>query len=82
VAEQDNRQPVEQRHIDFGQEVVALARKHGFHHLGVDFYGGERWTRVTMTWHEGRHGSESRITFKAEATHHCYEKPVEETPHD
>lgn len=73
----DNRQPVEQRHIDFGREVAALARKHNFRNLNCEFYGGsdgEPWTRVTMHWSEGRHGAASDLTFKAEATHRCPEK--------
>ena len=73
----DNRQPVEQRHIDFGREMVALARKHGVRSIKVEFYGGsvgEPWTRVTADWAEGRHGANSRITFRAEATHHADER--------
>lgn len=75
--EKDSRQPIEQRHLDFGREVVALARQHGIKNFQASFYGGgfnQPWTRVTMNWSDGRHGSSSQITFKAEATHHCAEK--------
>ncbi len=77
MPERDNRQPVEQRHIDFGREVAALARKHGFRNINAEFYGGDdgqRWTKVSMHWNEGRHGEQNRISFRAEATHHCEER--------
>lgn len=76
--EKDNRQPVEQRHIDFGRDIVALARKHAMRSIRVEFYGGqigEPWTRVTMDWSEGRHGAASSLSFKAEAIHRCKENP-------
>lgn len=74
--ERDNRQPIEPRHEAFARAMVAVAREHGFRDLKCDFYGGkegEMWTRVSMAWHEGRHGSQERISMRAEAIHHITE---------
>lgn len=78
MGERDNREPIEQRHVDFARALVALAREHGVRNLTADYYGGgpldnERWTKVHMSWALGRHGDRSRISLRAEAIHHCTE---------
>lgn len=82
MAEQDNREPIEARHVTFAQALVALAREHGVKNVTADFYGGgigdtQRWTKIHLAWSEGRHGDRSRISLRAEAIHHC-----PETAHD
>ena len=71
----DNREPVLKEHFTFGQAVVALARKHGFNHIRVQFYGHDKAGHdiVTMDWSAGRHGTKKHMTFKAEATYRVEE---------
>lgn len=78
MAELDNREPIEPRHIAFARALVALAREHGMRNLTADYYGGGfsdglRWTKIHMSWSEGRHGDRSQITLRAEAIHHAEE---------
>ena len=76
MSEKDNREPVEQRHVDFARALVAVAREHGVRSLKAQFYGGgmgQPWTEVSMQWSEGRHSDRSRISLRAEAIHHCTE---------
>lgn len=78
MAERDNRQPIEPRHVAFSQAMVKLAREHGVRDLKAEFYGGkgdlgEMWTRVSMTWHAGRHDAKNKISLRAEAIHHVQE---------
>lgn len=76
TSEKDNRQPIEQRHLNFGQAVVALARQHGVRHFQMEFYGGEKgqpWTKVRTQWTLGGDAQRSTISFRAEAHHRCDE---------
>lgn len=69
----ENRQPVEDRHIAFARDVVAAARRHGVRHIKGEFYGDPRWTKVSMQWTMPGEGSVSRISLRAEASHHVEE---------
>lgn len=71
-------QTVTQRHIEFARAVVALARQHGMDNLTVSYRESltacwrrdEKWNseQVTATWHEGRHGDQSRLNIEYRAT--------------
>lgn len=84
MTERDNREPIEQRHLDFGRAVVALARQYEVRHLKMEFYGGgvgQRWTKVHTQWTMGRPEAANSISFRAEAHHRCDEvAPPRECP--
>lgn len=72
----DRPEPITDEHTVFARELVALARKHGADLVQVDFRltGGRRMfeeqydpTRVSFSWHEGRHGEPAQFTLRAEA---------------
>lgn len=72
----DNPQPVTDAHVAFARAVVELARKHNADDIILQFRltGGRRMfegrhdpTRMTATWHSGRHDVEAQITLRAEA---------------
>jgi hypothetical protein len=77
---------VQQRHIDFAQAVVQLARKHGMEHIKVDFRDSMHALEpaeyfqvgtLSMTWAEGRHGDAGRISIRHEANVSFDEKPAD-----
>lgn len=83
----DNPQPIKDYHIVFARAVVALAREHGVGDVRLKFRrasstmmrrGEYHWdaTEVSLTWHEGRHGSEDQIKLelRAEAISNVPEK--------
>jgi len=74
----DNPQPIKDYHVAFARAVVAIAREHGVGDVTLSFRRASskvlnsdehHWdaTKVTMTWHEGRHGDKAQVELSLEA---------------
>lgn len=75
----DNQTPITDEWAAFAQDVVAVCRKHGVAHihvsqLTVGFHGPMPTGHFSFHWSAGRHGDDSQITIKSEATRHVKEK--------
>lgn len=70
MPEIDNPSPLNDSHKAFARDLVALCRKHGVNHIHVaqarpgDFGSPS----FSMNWTAGRHGSDSNICIRAEAS--------------
>ena len=71
---------IHEKHKEFAQALVALAREHDMDDLNASFSFAFRndarrenpgpTQTVSMKWSEGRHGAQSRIVLSAHATVH------------
>jgi hypothetical protein len=82
----DNRAPIEPRHVDFARAVVALARLHNVRDVKMEFHGGgpgQPWTRVSAHWNAGRQRRNIQHHPARQAIHRCSEIPdIQESAHD
>lgn len=73
-----SEEPIIDRHVAFARALVSLCREHGVGTIVVDhftltasklFFDAEQYnsTRVAVSWTQGRHGDEGRISLRAQA---------------
>lgn len=71
-------------HAAFARELVQVCRKHGMNSLSANYRAGFRTDAetefsgmVTVSWAEGRHGVNGRISLRFEGTDSFSEKKDE-----